>query len=117
MWESSRLSDVDVTTFERDVYENQAAVHDWLKKAEYYGSPQILRTAERLLSHEDCLWLFLTRPGVEPTDNHAERMLRQAVLWRKKRFGTASGDPPPIWWTLFIREGVYWWHHDKARQT
>ena len=36
------------------------------------------------------LWLFLQEPGVAPTNNHAERMLRFAVLWRKRSLGTAS---------------------------
>jgi transposase len=27
---------------------------------------------------------------VEPTNNHAERCLRPAVIWRKKSFGTRS---------------------------
>jgi transposase len=29
-------------------------------------------------------------PGVEPTNNHAERELREFVLWRKRSFGTQS---------------------------
>lgn len=31
---------------------------------------------------------FRTVPGVEPTNNAAERALRPAVLWRKQSFGT-----------------------------
>jgi hypothetical protein len=34
------------------------------------------------------LWLFLKEQGVAPTNNHAERTLRFAVLWRKRSFGT-----------------------------
>ena len=29
-------------------------------------------------------------PGVEPTNNRAERPLRRAVLWRRRSFGTQS---------------------------
>lgn len=36
------------------------------------------------------LWTFVREPGVEPTNNHAERCLRRAVLWRKNSFGTQS---------------------------
>ena len=36
------------------------------------------------------LWTFITVPGVEPTNNAAERALRPAVLWRKGCFGTHS---------------------------
>jgi transposase len=48
----------------------------------------------RLQREIDCLWLFLQEKGVAPTNNHAERTLRYAVLWRKRSFGTrvAKGD-------------------------
>jgi len=36
------------------------------------------------------LWTFLWHDGVEPTNNHAERLLRPAVLWRKTSFGHQS---------------------------
>jgi transposase len=34
------------------------------------------------------LWLFAAIEGVEPTNNHAERILRLGVLWRKNAFGS-----------------------------
>jgi transposase len=39
---------------------------------------------------EEALWTFTRVEGVEPTNNHIERMLRLAVLWRKKSFGSQS---------------------------
>jgi transposase len=33
------------------------------------------------------LWNFARVEGVKPTNNHAERTLRPAVLWRKVSFG------------------------------
>jgi transposase len=39
---------------------------------------------------EPTLWTFVDTVGVEPTNNAAERVLRQAVLWRKKSFGSRS---------------------------
>ncbi|MBC8503309.1 MAG: transposase, partial [Chloroflexi bacterium] len=38
----------------------------------------------------DYLWTFVYDARVEPTNNLAERMVRQAVLWRKGSFGTQS---------------------------
>lgn len=38
----------------------------------------------------ESLWVFLHEEGVEPTNNHAERMIRYAVLWRKRSLGTQS---------------------------
>jgi len=46
--------------------------------------------ARTLLAELDHLWLFLEVSGVVPTNNLAERMLRFAVLWRKRSLGTAS---------------------------
>ena len=46
---------------------------------------QLVRLLRRELDH---LWLFLEEQGVSPTNNHAERTLRYAVLWRKRSFGT-----------------------------
>jgi transposase len=43
-----------------------------------------------LLTWWDALWTFVTHPGVEPTNNAAERALRPAVIWRKQCFGTQS---------------------------
>jgi len=48
------------------------------------------KLTRRLVEEMDHLWLFLKEAGVEPTNNHAERLLRFAVLWRKASFGTAS---------------------------
>ena len=46
--------------------------------------------AARLLREIDSLWLFLEKAGVSPTNNHAERMLRFAVCWRKRSYGSVS---------------------------
>jgi transposase len=41
-----------------------------------------------LLAIEASLWTFASRPGVEPTNNAAERAVRHAVCWRKTSYGT-----------------------------
>ena len=46
--------------------------------------------ARRLAKEIKSLWVFLEYEGVSPTNNHAERMLRFAVLWRIRSQGTAS---------------------------
>jgi transposase len=43
-----------------------------------------------LLDIEVGLWQFVVQEGVEPTNNHAERLLRGGVLWRKNAFGSHS---------------------------
>jgi transposase len=41
---------------------------------------------------EGAMWTFVRVEGVEPTNNHAERILRQGVLWRKNSFGSHSEE-------------------------
>jgi hypothetical protein len=50
------------------------------------------RLLDGLGRHHDAgsLVRFLGEPGIEPTNNAAERALRHAVLWRKSSGGTAS---------------------------
>jgi transposase len=43
-----------------------------------------------ILEHRQALWTFVNVPGVEPTNNHGERELRNFVLWRKMCFGSQS---------------------------
>lgn len=43
-----------------------------------------------ILALYPALWLFAAIEGVEPTNNHAERILRLGVLWRKNAFGCHS---------------------------
>jgi transposase len=57
------------------------------------GDGKAANFCRNLLKLMPALWTFVKTPGVEPTNNHAERMLRPAVLWRKNSFGchAASG--------------------------
>lgn len=51
---------------------------------------RVARFCARILDVYPALWLFVTQEGVEPTNNHAERVQRRAVLWRRKSFGCHS---------------------------
>jgi len=46
--------------------------------------------ARDLTRLEPALWTFVDHPGVDLTNNLAERDLRTAVIWRKTSFGTDS---------------------------
>ena len=46
--------------------------------------------ATNLLKHWPALWTFAGADGVEPTNNHAERGLRGAVIYRKLSLGSQS---------------------------
>jgi transposase len=51
---------------------------------------KLSRFCESLLDRWPMYWLFTWKEGVEPTNNHAERVQRRAVLWRRKSFGCQS---------------------------
>ena len=46
--------------------------------------------AKNLLKAWPALWTFAKHDGVQPTNNHAERALRGAVIYRKLSLGTQS---------------------------
>jgi transposase len=46
--------------------------------------------ARNLLKAWPALWTFAKHPGIEPTNNHAERALRSAVIYRKLSLGSQS---------------------------
>ncbi len=48
--------------------------------------------ARNLLKAWPALWTFARHAGVEPTNNHAERALRGAVIYRKLSLGSQSED-------------------------
>ncbi len=45
---------------------------------------------ENVLGLLPAVWRFVVTEGVEPTNNHAERLLRRGVLWRKNCYGSRS---------------------------
>jgi transposase len=56
------------------------------------GDPKAEAMCRNLLKLWPALFTFAFVPGVEPTNNRAERALRAAVLWRKGCFGNQSGN-------------------------
>jgi transposase len=52
--------------------------------------PKVAAFCEKVLALEPALWTFARVAGVEPTNNFMERLLRRAVLWRKRSFGCWS---------------------------
>ena len=54
------------------------------------GQSKTAKTCKRLLKSRCALWTFVHTPGVEPTNNIAERSIRHYVIWRKISLGTQS---------------------------
>jgi len=68
----------------------RSAIENLLEKGVALDLPRVSGSCSDILKHREALWTFLDTPGVEPTNNHAERELRSFVLWRRKSFGAQS---------------------------
>lgn len=53
---------------------------------------RVSRFCVNVLQLESALWRFAWVDGVEPTNNFMERLVRLAVLWRRRSFGCNSED-------------------------
>ncbi len=65
-------------------------VHALLRLGESGRARHAKPTCAELLRHEDRMWPFVDHEDIEPTNNGAERELRQAVILRKLTLGTQS---------------------------
>jgi transposase len=61
-----------------------------LQRGERSRDGKTARCCARILDVYPALWTFVVVEGVEPTNNHAERVQRLAVLYRKNCFGCHS---------------------------
>ena len=61
-----------------------------LERGSGCADPKVSAFCNNLRTLYRALWLFAAIAGVEPTNNHAERILRMGVLWRKNAFGCHS---------------------------
>jgi transposase len=68
----------------------QRVVELGCQKGEQSPWGKTVRTCQQLLKHKQALWTFLEHPGIEPTNNAAERALRPAVIQRKISHGVQS---------------------------
>jgi transposase len=68
----------------------QTLIRHWLTAGLSTTSSRTAATCRQLLNGDASLWCFATLPGVEPTNNSAERALRHPVLWRRTSHGTQS---------------------------
>jgi transposase len=89
-WHRVRDGTLSRRTFRRHVADLRQDVVTVLERGRGCGCAKTAATCRELLAVEESLWTFVRVQGVEPTNNHIERMLRLAVLWRKKSFGSQS---------------------------
>lgn len=76
-------------TFQRRIEPLIKRVETLLEQGADSGEP-LAGQCRRIFNQRQYLWTFVYDASVEPTNNLAERTIRQAVLWRKGSFGTQS---------------------------
>jgi transposase len=77
-------------TFRRYVASVREDVLAVLEQGGVCGCAKTAARCRELLAVEESLWTFVRVEGVEPTNNHIDRLLPLAVLWRKKSLGSQS---------------------------
>jgi transposase len=96
LWARSRDAPSPPVAFRAERPQIQRLVHDWLSQGVACSDSQTAKTGANLLALEPALWTFASQPGVEPTNNAAERAVRHPVIWRPLAYGTHSAHDRPF---------------------
>src|SRR6516164_2588034 len=89
-WHQARDGALEECAFQERILRLRPRVRRALEDGTRCGCATTSRTCGEILRVEEGLWNFVWFPGVEPTNNAAERALRHAVIWRRISGGTAS---------------------------
>lgn len=90
LWHSFRGGGLSRRQFQEYIADCREVLHDELQRGCALRDAKAAAFCENLLAVEPALWTFVDKAGVEPTNNHIERVLRSGVLWRKNAFGCHS---------------------------
>jgi len=89
-WHAYKDGTISKATFQAWMAPVRAGVEETLERAARADIKRLSGSCADMLEHRLALWTFVDHDGVEPTNNHAERELREFVLWRKRSFGSQS---------------------------
>ncbi len=90
LWERFRGGQINRATLGKHVALLRRRMLKLLQRGRNCSVKRAARFCGELLRLERALWTFARVEGIEPTNNHAERMLRPAVMWRKQSQGSHS---------------------------
>jgi transposase len=90
LWARVRDGTLPYAAFQAEFPAIQCHIRYWLTQGVLCPCPSTADTCRHLVALDEALWRFVTTPGVEPTNNAAERALRHPVLWRRTSHGTQS---------------------------
>ncbi len=91
-WARVRDGTLDYFEFLAEFPTIQTQIRQWLTVSLKTSSARTAETCRRLLAADPNLWRFVSVPGLEPTNNSAERALHHPVLWRRNSHGTQSDE-------------------------
>jgi transposase len=89
-WHCFRGGGLSRAQLQRHMAPIRQTLRAWLERGCACRDAKAAAFCENVLAVEAALWTFVRKKGVEPTNNHIERLLRPAVLWRKNAFGCHS---------------------------
>ncbi len=90
LWHTFRGGGLSRGQLQRDIAVVRQTLREWLEFGCACKDRKAANFCANVLAVEPALWTFVRTEGVEPTNNHIERLLRPGVLWRKNAFGCHS---------------------------
>lgn len=90
VWNRFKAGTIDRPTLQAEMEPVQA---DWLElatRAKAHAHKKVRALGKDLIKQWDSLWPFVHYDATEPTNNHAERIVRPSVMLRKTNGGTHS---------------------------
>jgi transposase len=90
LWHSFRGGGLSRAQLKRRIAPVRQTLREWLELGCACKDSKAAAFCANVLAVEPALWTFIHKEGVEPTNNHIERLLRSGVLWRKNAFGCHS---------------------------
>jgi len=86
VWHRFREDEIDRDQLKTEMQPTRINIEKCLEQGQTVPLAEAL--CKSLWHLKAALWAFIDYEGVEPTNNDAERMVRQYVIWRKTSFGT-----------------------------
>lgn len=90
VWHTFRGGGMSRHQLQKEMADWREDLHDQLREGRACADRKAAAFCQNLRDVEPALWTFVAKATVEPTNNHIERTLRSAVLWRKNAFGCHS---------------------------
>jgi transposase len=87
-WHLFRGGGIDRPALQRRLDSPAKELKRLLRAGRRGADPKAAALCANVLALLPAVWRFVVTDGVEPTNDHAERLLRRGVLWRKHAFGS-----------------------------